>query len=211
MYQNWQGSPIKPPHHPPYNLRNTLKRQEDATAKSKSEPPKRSSPFSVSSAYNSVVEGVLGTFSKKRMSSTVSETSASSLGRPTVTSTPASSFPRDLILNQSRVEAPTQNELGSQLPIAIRKASVRSSTSSAAEDQPTVIERTGIGIYMDESRVFGQTDFLKRNQAQSAPTLKFSTESDQVFRSEEQDPLDDQGPLRDLGLGSLTVEREVNE
>ena len=165
MSQNGQGSSNQPPHHPAYNLRKTVKRQEEAAAKSKSEPLKKSCPFSVSSAYNSVVEGVVGTFSKRRLSPTVSKTPVTSLGRPIETSTPASSFPIDLILNQSRVEAPMQEELHLQIPNAILKASVRSSTSSAAGDQPTVMERTGIDIYMDESRVFGQTDLLNRNQA----------------------------------------------
>ena len=45
MSQNQQISSSQQFHNPSYNPRNTLKRQEDAAAKSKSEPPKRSSPF----------------------------------------------------------------------------------------------------------------------------------------------------------------------
>ncbi len=183
MSQNRQGSSNQPPHHPSYSLRNTLKRQEEA--KSKSEPPKRSSPFSVTSAYNSVMEGVVGTFSQRRSSPTVSDTRASSLGRPTENSTPASSFPRELILSPSRLKAPTQIQQSPEFPNAIRKPSVRGSTSSVAEDQPTVIERAETDMYIDETGVYGPADLLSGNQAHVAPTINFSTESEQVLRSEE--------------------------
>ena len=89
---------------------------------------------------------------------------------------------------------------------------MRSSTSSAAEDQPTIVETTEVNdIYMDETRVYGQTDLLTGLPAQMAPTLNFTMGSDQVLRTEDQNLLDDQRPLIDLDLGSLTVEKEPNE
>ena len=168
-------------HHPLYNLRNTLKRQEEAVAKPKVTAPKRTSPFSVGSAYNSVKEGVVGTFITKKSSPTVNDTPESSVGRPNETSTPASLCLRELVLSQSQLEDPTQASLHSQFPSATRKVSIRSSTSSAAGDGPTVNERIGAGdMYMDESRVFGQTDLLAGSRAQANPTLNFTTESEYV-------------------------------
>ena len=185
MSRSGQGDSNQRFHNPSYNLRNTQKRQEEAAFKSKSEPLKRTSPFSVTNAYNSLMEGVTGTFGKKRLNQAVSETPALSLGRPTETSTPASSFPRDLLLSQSRVGDAMQTPSDPQFPNATRKASARSSTSSAAEDQPTVVERTEANdIYMDETRVYGQTDLLTGLPAQIVPTLNFTMGSDQVLRTE---------------------------
>ncbi len=111
MSQNGQGSSNQPPHHSPYNLRKTLKRK--TRSRGKKRPPRNPSQNLRRKAVplQCQVEGVVGTFIKRKLSPTVSETPASSLGTPAETSTPASSFLMELILSQSRVEAPAQDEL----------------------------------------------------------------------------------------------------